>query len=88
MTLTRRLSGVTRMGSSRFAARRVVTSNADLRIAMQPIIAVSNGSVLAVEALARFADRTNTEAVFSTAYTPWGRRRTRSAVSRGGPAAA
>ena len=69
MTLTRRLSGVTRMGSSRLGARRVAAAAADLRVALQPIIAVSNGSVLAVEALARFADRGNTEAVLSTAHT-------------------
>ena len=40
----------------------------DVRIALQPIIAVPTGTVFAVEALARLADRANTEAVFSEAH--------------------
>jgi EAL domain-containing protein (putative c-di-GMP-specific phosphodiesterase class I) len=69
MTMTRRLSGVTRMGSARLGARRAGLSGAQVRTALQPIIAVANGSVLAVEALARFTDQDDTEAVFSTAHT-------------------
>jgi EAL domain-containing protein (putative c-di-GMP-specific phosphodiesterase class I) len=42
-------------------------SRYDLRIAFQPIIAVSTGAVVAGEALARFADRANTEAIFDEA---------------------
>ncbi|MGH8861273.1 MAG: EAL domain-containing protein [Jatrophihabitantaceae bacterium] len=39
----------------------------DVRIAFQPIISVSTGATLAVEALARFADRDETGAVFRAA---------------------
>jgi EAL domain-containing protein (putative c-di-GMP-specific phosphodiesterase class I) len=46
---------------------------ADVRIALQPIISVPTGSVLAYEALARFADKANTEAAFRAAYADgWG----------------
>lgn len=38
------------------------------RIFLQPIVSVSTGVVLAVEALARFADGTDTEAVFAAAH--------------------
>jgi EAL domain-containing protein (putative c-di-GMP-specific phosphodiesterase class I) len=63
--MTRRLSRVTRVRPHAAIAN---AADADApRIALQPIIATSTGSVLAVEALARFADRANTEAVLRTA---------------------
>lgn len=55
------------------AASSLEPVSADVRIALQPIISVSTGSVLAFEALARFADKANTEAAFRAAYADgWG----------------
>ena len=63
--MTRRLSRVARVRPHAAIAN---AADADApRIALQPIIATSTGSILAVEALARFADRANTEAVLRTA---------------------
>lgn len=65
MGSTRRLTRVSRVRPQPAIAR--TTGADDLRIALQPIITTSTGSVLAVEALARFVDRANTEAVLRAA---------------------
>jgi EAL domain-containing protein (putative c-di-GMP-specific phosphodiesterase class I) len=65
MAMTGRLPADTSARAHRSRLRSV--SPYDLRIALQPIISVSTGAVVAVEALARFADRANTEAVFDEA---------------------
>lgn len=65
MGVTRRLPAVSAVRPHRPALHPV--SAKDLRIALQPIIAVSTGAVVAVEALARFADRANTAAVLDEA---------------------
>lgn len=70
MGMTRRPLRVARGWTNRsFApALDIARLRTDLRIALQPIIAVSTGEVVAVEALARFADRANTEALFRSAW--------------------
>lgn len=65
MAMTRRVPTVSAIRAHRSVPRPIFAD--DLRIALQPIIAVSTGAVIAVEALARFADRANTEAVFDEA---------------------
>ncbi|HEY8302804.1 MAG TPA: EAL domain-containing protein [Jatrophihabitans sp.] len=65
--MSRRLPSVTDARPQRAAAAAPVRPT-DVRIALQPIIAVPTGAVFAVEALARIADRANTEAVFRDAH--------------------
>jgi EAL domain-containing protein (putative c-di-GMP-specific phosphodiesterase class I) len=68
MGMPRRISRVPRTLSERPSGARGLRVAEDLRIALQPIISVSTGAVLAVEALARFTDRANAEAVFDWAH--------------------
>jgi EAL domain-containing protein (putative c-di-GMP-specific phosphodiesterase class I) len=68
MGMTHRISRVPRSRSEQPSGARALRVADALRVALQPIISVSTGAVLAVEALARFADRANTEAVFGWAY--------------------
>lgn len=64
MGATRRLPS----GTEARAPHAAALQPSDVRIALQPIISVPTGAVIAVEALARIADRANIEAVFRDAH--------------------
>ncbi len=66
MRMARRFSRVSRV-RPQHAATPATDAVMRPRMALQPIISTSTGATLAVEALARFADRANTEAVLKLA---------------------